>query len=130
MMYSILIYGEAGVFEQLPQEAQDRVMAGHHALQEALSARGDFLSVKLMPPSSAVTVEPAAAEAQPPMIVDGPFAETKESFLGFYAAEFASLDDALEHARKISSPIARIEVRPVQWAGGVLTTEAEHVGVA
>lgn len=125
MMYSIQIYGEAGVFEQLPKEAQDKVMAGHHALQEALGKRGEFVSVKLMPPSAAVMVEPAPTPEAQPLVVDGPFAETKESFLGFYAADFADLDDALAHARMISSPIARIEVRPIAWAGGAISSEAD-----
>ena len=121
MIYAISIYGQAGVFEALPQDRQDDVMAGHTVLQNALRQRGDFLSVKLMPPTTAVTVEPAAAETLQPMIVDGPFAETKESFLGLYLAEFNDLDEALEHARMISSPVARIEVRPAAWAGGSMT---------
>lgn len=122
MMYAITIYGEAGTFESLPQEKQDQVMSGHHALQDALQDRGDFISIKLMPPSSAVTLDPAPSAQQEPLIVDGPFAETKESFLGFYAAEFADLEEALAHARMISSPVARLEVRPIAWAGGALET--------
>ena len=129
MMYSILIYGDAGIFDQLPKEAQDGVMAGHHRLQSALGARGDFVSVKLMPPATAVTVEPRDPQAQP-LVLDGPFAETKESFLGFYAAEFTDLDDALAHAAMIQSPIARLEVRPIAWAGGAISSEAADVGVA
>ncbi len=123
MMYAITIYGEPGVFEQLPTDRQDEVMSGHRALQRALGERGDFVSVKLMPPASAVVVEPPRSADAAPLIVDGPFAETKESFLGFYAADFASLDEALEHARMISSPIARLEVRPIAWAGGAISTE-------
>lgn len=120
MIYAITIYGEAGIFEALPKARQDEVMAGHAALQDALGKRGEFVSIKMMPPSTAVVVDPAPSAAQEPLIVDGPFAETKESFLGFYAAEFADLDDALTHAKLISSPIARLEVRPVAWAGGAI----------
>ncbi len=130
MMYSIQIYGTPGVFDQLPQAEQEKVMAGHKKLQKALRARGDFVSMRLMPPSSAVTVEPNAADGGDPLVIDGPFAETKESFLGIYAAEFSDLDDALEHAKMISSPIARIEVRPVQWAGGSIATEDPSVSLA
>ena len=123
MMYAIAIYGEAGVFESLPKDKQDEVMSGHGDLQDALGKRGDYLSVKLMPPSAAVTVEPMQASGQKPLIVDGPFAETKESFLGFYAADFENLDEALDYARMISSPVARLEVRPIAWAGGVMSTD-------
>ncbi|MBW4709096.1 hypothetical protein KX928_14995 [Roseobacter sp. YSTF-M11] len=122
MMYAITIYGEPGVFENLPDEKQKQVLTGHYALQEALGERGDYLSIKLMPPATAVTVDPAPGRAQAPLIVDGPFAETKEGFLGFYAADFNDLQEALKFAEMISSPIARLEVRPVAWAGGVLST--------
>ncbi|WP_377194358.1 YciI family protein [Ruegeria meonggei] len=123
MIYAITIYGEPGVFEALPKDRQDEVMSGHGALQSALSERGEFVSMKLMPPTSAVMVEPAPTEGSAPLITDGPFAETKENFLGFYAAEFEDLDEALEYATMISSPVARLEVRPVAWAGGVISPE-------
>jgi len=123
MIYAITIYGEPGVFEALPKERQDDVMSDHGALQDALRNRGEFVSMKLMPPTSAVMVEPARNDSAAPLIVDGPFAETKENFLGFYAADFKDLDEALEYAKMISSPIARLEVRPVAWAGGALSSE-------
>ena len=37
-----------------------------------------------MPSSHAVTLKPNAGPSQKPLVVDGPFAETKERFLGFY----------------------------------------------
>lgn len=123
MYYTINIFGEAGVYEALPQARQEAVMAGHKALQAKLRARGDFVSAKLMPPSTAVRVEPAPTPDKDPLIVDGPFSETKESFLGFYIADFDDLDDALAHARLISSPVARLEVRPVDWAGGLISSD-------
>ncbi len=123
MLFTITIFGEAGAFEALPEERKQQVMAGHGALQDALNKRGAFVSMKLMPPTSAVMVEPAPTEGAAPLITDGPFAETKENFLGFYAAEFKDLDEALEYARMISSPVARLEVRPVAWAGGVISSD-------
>ncbi|WP_170431741.1 YciI family protein [Ruegeria arenilitoris] len=123
MIYAITIYGEPGVFEALPKDRQDEVMSGHGALQSALTDRGEFVSMKLMPPTSAVMVEPSRVEGAAPLITDGPFAETKENFLGFYAADFKDLDEALEYAKMISSPVARLEVRLVAWAGGVISSE-------
>ena len=123
MIYAITIYGEAGVFQALPQDRQDEVMSGHGALQDALKKKGPFVSMKLMPPTSAVMVEPATGAGAAPIITDGPFADTKETFLGFYAADFKDLEEALEHAKMISSPIARLEVRPVAWAGGAISSE-------
>ena len=115
MIYAITIYGEAGVFESLPKERQDEVLAGHGALQDALRARGEFVSIKLMPPTSAVTVDPAPGTDQPPLIVDGPFAETKELVAGYWIWEVDSMDDAVEWAKRCPNPQisdSDIEIRP------------------
>jgi hypothetical protein len=52
---------------------------------------------------------------QQPLITDGPFADTKEVFGGYYVFEAGNLDEALELAGRI--PAARyggsVEVRPV-----------------
>ena len=101
MIYTITIYGEPGVFEALPKERQDEVMSGHGALQSALSERGEFVSMKLMPPTSAVMVEPASTEGSAPLITDGPFAETKEQLGGFYLVDAADLDEACKLAAMV-----------------------------
>jgi hypothetical protein len=50
------------------------------------------------------------------MIIDGPFAETKEQLLGFYVADFPDEDaafDAVRHLRR-ANPTAVYEVRPIR----------------
>jgi hypothetical protein len=57
-----------------------------------------------------------------PLVVDGPFAETKEFMAGFDLLDCANLDDAIEVAS--SSPVAwhhRIEIRP--FTQGVRLTD-------
>ena len=48
---------------------------------------------------------------------DGPFAETHEELGGFYIIDVASLDEALEWAKRIPVPKGGIEVRPI-WPMG------------
>lgn len=120
MDYAILIYGTEGTFDRLPPEKQEEVMQGHHALQAKLKERGTFGTAKLMPTTSAVTLRPPSEIGDKPMLMDGPFAETKERFLGFYIAQFESLDEAISIAGTISSPYVSIEIRPIAWAGGLL----------
>lgn len=120
MDYAILIYGAEGTFDLLPCEKQEKVMEGHYALQAALEARGTYGTVKLMPTTSAVTLRPPSEIGEKPTLMDGPFAETKERFLGIYLAEFDSLDEAITFTEMISSPYVSLEIRPVAWAGGVL----------
>lgn len=50
------------------------------------------------------------------MMIDGPFAETKEHLLGFYVVDFPDLDaaaDAVRHLRR-ANPSAVYEVRPIR----------------
>jgi hypothetical protein len=65
----------------------------------------------LQPTATATTVivSPSAA----PSIVDGPFAETKEQFAGYYLIDVADLDAALDWAKMIPLEAGSVEVRPV-----------------
>jgi hypothetical protein len=120
MLYSILIHAIPGAFDRLPKEKQDQVFKNHNDLQVVLKERGSFVTAKLMPTSHAVTLKPTDDVGEKPLVIDGPFAETKERFMGFYVADFESLDEAIELASMIASPYASIELRPVAWAGGDL----------
>ena len=121
MLYSVLIYSEDGAFDRLPPERQDAYMQTHRDLQSTLSARGDFAVARLMPVSNAVTLRPG--DGAKPLVVDGPFAETKERFAGFYVIESDSLDEAVDLVGELASPGHSIEVRPINWAGGVFAKE-------
>jgi hypothetical protein len=52
---------------------------------------------------------------EPPLITDGPFAETKEQLLGFYVIDCANLEDALHFSRDLgqANPGGAYEVRPI-----------------
>jgi hypothetical protein len=120
MKYSILIYGNEGATEHLSPAAHEDLLRGHRALQAELGRRGGYASVQLMPTTSAVSVRQPSPAGKPaePIVTDGPFADTKEQFLGFYVAEFASLEDVLALSRTISTPHVTLEIRPVAWMGG------------
>jgi hypothetical protein len=49
------------------------------------------------------------------MVLDGPFAETKEQLLGFYVVDCANEDAAIEVARDLRqvNPSAVYEIRPI-----------------
>jgi hypothetical protein len=61
--------------------------------------------------SAATTVRLGSGK---PLITDGPFAETKEQFGGYYLVEATDLDDAMSYAARIPGMGNRaVEVRPV-----------------
>jgi hypothetical protein len=49
------------------------------------------------------------------MIIDGPFAETKEQLLGLYVVDCPNLEAAVETARELRrvNPTAVYEIRPI-----------------
>lgn len=120
MLYSILIYAAEGVFEQLPEEEQEAILQRHRDLQVDLAEKGAFAVARLMPTAGAVTLRPSPAKDGKPLVVDGPFAETKERFAGFYVVDCDSLDEAIALGSRLATSHDAIEVRPVAWAGGLL----------
>jgi hypothetical protein len=53
--------------------------------------------------------------AQPPIVTDGPYGETKELFGGFYLLDVASQEEAVEWARRMpmTGPGIKTEIRRV-----------------
>ena len=119
MHYAILIYSDDCDLDSMTGETKNAVLATHHDLQAKLAEKGKFATAKLMPVNNAVTVRHSPGAGPKPLVLDGPFAETKERFLGFYVVECENLEEAIEYASMLSSPYATLEVRPVAWAGGI-----------
>ncbi len=115
MLYSILIYGEDGTFDQLSEDEQAAVMNKHYALQDRLAgAEQNGPAAKLHATATAVTIREQGGVA---VVTDGPFAETKEHLLGFYTIECDTIEEAIEAAKLLPLDIAAIEVRPISWFG-------------
>jgi hypothetical protein len=67
---------------------------------------------RLLPTTAATTLR---KDSEPPVVIDGPFAETKEQLLGFYVVECEHLDGALDVARDLgrANPGGAYEIRPI-----------------
>ncbi|SDG36565.1 Uncharacterized conserved protein [Lentzea fradiae] len=66
----------------------------------------------LADPSEGVVVDYSAT---PPIVTDGPYGETKELFNGFYILNVASLEEAVEWAKRapLAGPGFKTEIRRV-----------------
>ena len=116
MHYSILIYADEGLFDRLPEEQQEALLQQHRDLQTKLTEEGKLGPVaKLMGTATAVTVR---SQDQPTVVLDGPFAETKEQLLGFYIVDCETIEEAIEAAKLLPQGVATMEVRPIAWLGG------------
>jgi hypothetical protein len=113
MLYAILCYDSEDVVGSWSKQEEDAVMAKLAVVQEKLAKQGRLGPVaRLMPTTAATTVR----KAREPVVLDGPFAETKEQLLGFYIVDCASLDEAIETAKDLgraSSTAGAYEIRPV-----------------
>ena len=83
------------------------------AFNEELVKAGVMLAGDGLHPSSKAARVRLTTKAAP-VVVDGPFAETKEQLGGFYLYDAANLDEALELAARIpDAKNGSIEVRPL-----------------
>jgi len=113
MLYAILCYNDQSVTTAWPREKEAEVMEKLGAVQEKLAKQGRLGPVaRLMPTTAAMTLR---KDREPPLVIDGPFAETKEQLLGFYIVKGETLDDALAIARELSkaNPGGSYEIRPL-----------------
>src|SRR6185369_11990798 len=113
MNYMCLIYQDEGRMDALPAAEWNALIAEHRAFDAALEQSGHYLVARPLERSvTATTVRLRNGKAS---VTDGPFAETKEQFAGFYLIEAKDLDDALAVAARIpSARYGPVEVRPVR----------------
>jgi hypothetical protein len=111
MQYLLQIYTSTApsAFEGLSEDQQGAITSEYMALNQAPGVVG---GAQLQPAETATTVRVQDGRT---LTTDGPFAETKEAFAGYYLFEANDLDAAIELASRI--PAARlggaIEVRPL-----------------
>ena len=113
MQYAILCYHSEDVVCSWSKEEDEAVMARLAVVQEKLTRQGKLGPVvRLMPTTAATTLR---KDREPALVIDGPFAETKEQLLGFYIVDCASLEEALEIAQELgrANPGGSYEIRPV-----------------
>jgi len=109
MRYALLIY--VAPWESTPEE-DTAVMNAYNAFgAEAMAADVMRGGEALHEAKTATSVRVREGKV---LVTDGPFAETKEEFGGFYLIEAANLDDAIKWAAKIPGAVrGTIEIRPV-----------------
>ena len=112
MRYLLLIYTreqEDGLATPAEREA---TMSAYFAFTNEIQEAGVMLGGEAL--QSTVTATTVRNRDGQTLIIDGPFAETKEQLGGYYMLECENLDQAIEYAAKI--PVTAngcVEVRPV-----------------
>jgi hypothetical protein len=112
MLYAILCYHDEDHVGSWTKEQDAVVMQKLSVVQDKLTKQGRLGPVaRLLPTTAATTLR----KDDPPVVLDGPFAETKEQLLGFYVIDCKNLDEALDVARDLgkANPGGAYEIRPV-----------------
>ena len=109
MQYALLIYAKPGATEALSTDEQEAVHRRYMEIKREPEVIG---GASLHPVETATTVRLRDDHL---LVTDGPFADTKEIFAGFYLLEADDLDRATEVAARI--PAVRlggsVEIRPI-----------------
>jgi hypothetical protein len=113
MLHAILCYNSEDVVGSWTKEEDDATMVRLAAVEQKLARAGKLGPVaRLMPTTTATTLR----KGRETLVLDGPFAETKEQLLGFFIVDCATLEEAVEAARElaVANPgTGAYEIRPV-----------------
>lgn len=113
MLYAILCYHRESEVCAWSREQDAEVMAKLGVVEVKLRAQGRLGPVaRLMPTTAATTLK---KDRDPPLVLDGPFAETKEQLLGFFVIDCDGLEHAIETAKELgaANPGGSYEIRPL-----------------
>ena len=112
MLYAILAYHEEQAVSALSPDEDAALMAGLMRVHDKIDRQNRLgPAARLDGTGTAVTLRGPGE----PMVIDGPFAETKEQLLGFYVLECDTLDAAIAAARDLQhvNTSAVYEIRPI-----------------
>ena len=115
MRYMFLIYSRETAMAEMSATDMDELRAAHRAVMDETRAKGIFQGAEpLHPTATATTVR---IEGGKPLVLDGPFAETKEQLAGYYILDCKDLDEAIGWAARIPTACKGgqgcIEIRPI-----------------
>jgi hypothetical protein len=113
--YMFLIYSRETDMAEMSVADMEQLKAAHWAVMDETRAKGILHGAEpLHPTATATTVRMAGGR---PLVLDGPFAETKEQLAGYYILDCKDLDEAIAWAARIPTACKGgegcIEIRPM-----------------
>ena len=112
MRFMLLLNGDREAWNRLSEPEREDWMEAHAVAEAEARRRGIYLGCEALEPAKSSRF--VRVRNGKPVVTDGPHAETKEQFGGYYLLDCKDADEAMEIAAMI--PDARtgfIEVRPI-----------------
>jgi hypothetical protein len=111
MRYILLIHGDESTWDTMSHAERDAQYERYGKLQREMEEHGHYVAGdEIGPAGSAKVLRVRDGE---PVVTDGPFAETKEQFGGYFVVD-CDLETALAYAAKIpAAEGGAIEVRSI-----------------
>ena len=122
MRYMLMIHTDEVAYGSRPAEDVGVGNAAYTAYTEALKRAGAWLGgERLRPTDAATTVRLRDGRTE---VLDGPYADTKEQFGGYYMIEAPDLDSAIAWATRCpGASHGTVELRPI-WEYASESNEA------
>lgn len=109
---------------RMSDEAQEAFAGAEFDMDEMLETMGRFndelIDAGVLLAAEGLDPDPSSGlvvdySSQPPLVTDGPYGETKELFGGFYLLQVASIEEAVEWAKRMpgAAPGMKTEIRRV-----------------
>jgi hypothetical protein len=112
MKYLCLIYDDEKLMGASSKADADAMMAEYHVFTQSIMQSGHYLGGNaLQPVHTATTIRIRGGKMS---TTDGPFAETKEQFGGYYLIDARDLNEAIQVAARIpGATIGSVELRQI-----------------
>jgi len=114
MQYMLMIHSEEAGWSRLTQTEKEQAMAAYGAYTEALTKAGALKGANRLQPSATATT--VRLEKGKPQVLDGPYADSKEQFGGYFLIDVPDLDAAISWAARCpTASHGIVELRPI-WS--------------
>jgi hypothetical protein len=112
MKYMLLIHDQEGAWATFSEAERRNLMAEYGIFTQDIQADGRYIGgARLQPTATATSVRIRDGKR---LVIDGPFAETREQLGGYYIIDVPNLDEAISLAARIpSARFGTVEIRPI-----------------
>jgi hypothetical protein len=108
----IMMFGDAAsMLEEKPREWVTEMIGFMTALDRELAEGGELVFAEGL--ADSVQAKTVTLTDGVPVVTDGPYAESKESLIGFWVVDVESEARVLEIAGRIVAYSGKLEIRPV-----------------